>query len=266
VTKSKWLFLLFVAALAGLFWFARGGDDRLELGSREPFAKGPYHAFAQPWGAQDSRLVRYWAPFADKIDVDAARFPNNTRFRFTWPFWRPSSSTAGVWGYSMLSFGNYDGGDGETKIPPRRVYELLDLSQRFAWSSSMALGDANLLTEFYLRSNPNNSDAKLIEIGWFLHAPAATAAFVRGAQQIGRFTDAGGKAWQVARDEKYVMLLPADGRDVRAGTIDMRAALQWLQEKGVIKGDEWFTGVAIGVEPLRGRGQVQIDRWAVTSR
>jgi len=266
VTKSKWLFLLFVALLAGLVWFARAGDDRLELGSREPFAKGPYHAFAQPWGAQESRLVRYWAPFADKIDVDAARFPNNTRFRFTWPLWRPSSSTAGVWGYSMLSFGNYDGGDGETKIPPRRVYELLDLSQRFAWSSSMALGDANLLTEFYLRSNPNNSDAKLIEIGWFLHAPAATAAFVRGAQQIGRFTDAGGKAWQVARDEKYVMLLPADGRDVRAGTSDMRAALQWLQEKGVIKGDEWFTGVAIGVEPLRGRGQVQIDRWAVTYR
>ena len=266
MTKSKWLFLLFVALLAGLVWFARAGDDRLELGSREPFAKGPYHAFAQPWGAQESRLVRYWAPFADKIDVDAARFPNNTRFRFTWPLWRPSSSTAGVWGYSMLSFGNYDGGEGETKIPPRRVFELLDLSQRFSWSSSMALGDANLLTEFYLRSDPNNSESKLIEIGWFLHAPRATAAFVRGAQQIGRFTDASGKAWQVARDEKYVMFLPADAQDVRTGMIDMRAALQWLQEKRVIGGDEWFTGVAIGVEPLRGRGQVQIDRWAVTYR
>ena len=222
MTKSKWLFLLFVALLAGLVWLARAGDDRLELGSREPFAKGSYHAFAQPWGAQESRLVRYWAPFADKIDVDAARFPNNTRFRFTWPLWRPSSS--------------------------------------------MALGDANLLTEFYLRSDPNNSESKLIEVGWFLHAPPATAAFVRGAQQIGRFTDASGKAWQVARDEKYVMFLPADAQDVRTGTIDMRAALQWLQEKGVIKGDEWFTGVAIGVEPLRGRGQVQVDRWAVTYR
>ena len=266
MTKSKWLFLLFVALLAGLVWFARAGDDRLELGSREPFAKGSYHAFAQPWGAQESRLVRYWAPFADKIDVDAARFPNNTRFRFTWPLWRPSSSTAGVWGYSMLSFGNYDGGEGETKIAPHRVFELLDLSQRFSWSSSMALGDANLLTEFYLRSDPNNSESKLIEIGWFLHAPPATAAFVRGAQQIGRFTDASGKAWQVARDEKYVMFLPADAQDVRTGTIDMRAALQWLQEKRVIGGDEWFTGVAIGVEPLRGRGQVQIDRWAVTYR
>lgn len=265
MAKFKWLLLLIVL-LAGLFWFVSRGDDRIELGSREPFAKGPYHAFAQPWGAQDSRLVRYWAPFADKIDVDAARFPNNTRFRFTWPFWRPSSSAAGVWGYSMLSFGNYDGGDGETKIPPRRVYELLDLSQRFAWSSSMALGDANLLTEFYLRSDPNDSESKLIEIGWFLHAPPATAAFVRAAQQIGRFTDAGGKAWQVAREDKYVMFMPADAQDVRTGTIDMRAALHWLQEKGVIQGDEWFTGVAIGVEPLRGRGQVQIDRWAVTYR
>ncbi|WP_275229288.1 GH12 family glycosyl hydrolase domain-containing protein [Novosphingobium album (ex Liu et al. 2023)] len=240
-------------------------DPRLKLKDRQNFSKGEYLAFAVPWAAE-SGPMRHWSNHADTVRVDPPRFPDNTAIRFAWPPFSPRGGIAGVWGYMGIGHGNYDGGAAEAPVTPRRVDDISALSQSFAWSYDFRLGVADVLTEFYLRSNPDDNESKLIEIGWFLHTPEKTRHFVETGQQIGKFVEAGGRTWIVARNEKFVTFMPEGGVDVLNGRIDMLAALRWLKSKKVITGREWYNGVAIGVEPFKGTGHIQIDRWSVGYR
>lgn len=252
-----------IAAFAGYHWLA--ADPRLKLSDREPFTKGGYQAYAQPWGGMADPLVRIWAPHADAIHVDVARFPDRTRLSYFWPAWRPRNH-GGVWAYVHIGYGDYDGGVAEVPVAPRRVDALRQLSQTVAWRPDGGFGRANLLTEFYLRADPRKPESKRLEIGWLLHAPRATQTFVDEGRQLGTWTDPSGRAWQAAITDRYVTFLPAGREDVREATIDMLAALRWLREKGLVRGDEWVTGVAIGAEPLKGYGRFEIDRWRVAMR
>ena len=83
---------------------------------------------------------------------------------------------------------------------------------------------------------------------------------------MGPWTAPSGRAWQAAITARYVPSLPAGREDGREATFDMLAALRWLRQKGLVKGDEWVTGVAIGAEPLKGYGSFEIDRWRVAFR
>jgi hypothetical protein len=258
--------LLLLGGILLAFAAAPGADGRLQLGAKQPFLKGSYLAYAQPWGGEQIALLRWWSRRADTISVDAARFPANTTMSWRWPPFRPPNSDVGVWAYDLVAFGNYDDGEVEKPIPPRRIDAIRELRQRFAWRMTDGIGDANVLTEFYLRSNPRQPDSKVLEIGWFLHVPEASAEFARKSRQIGVFTDPQRRRWRVALEGTYCMIQPADGRDVATGELDMLAAVRWLKGKGLVKGDEWFTGIAIGAEPMSGVGSLHLDRWSVTYR
>jgi hypothetical protein len=258
--------LILVALAAGFAaWLKLDSDPRLRIGDHQNYTRGQYLAFAVPWGAQGGSM-RLWSKHADTLWIDTARFPSNTAIRFVWPPWAPTGGIAGVWGYMGVVHGNYDGGAAEVPVEPRRVDDIRALSQDYAWSGDFGIGVADVLTEFYLRRDPADNESKTIEIGWFLHAPAQTRYHVEQGQQLGRFVDAAGQRWQVARNDRFVTFMREGGVDSRAGRIDMLAALRWLKAKGQITGREWYSGVAWGVEPFRGTARVQLDRWAVTYR
>jgi hypothetical protein len=251
-----------VAAACAAWWFIMD-DGRAPFADKQTFSRGQYMAFAQPWGG-DKIANGGAVAGSDEIRVDLARFPDNTGISWRWPLHRPTGVSVGVWGYNIVAFGAYDGGTTDVAVPPRRVKAIKALKQTFDWSYSAPAGDANLLTEFYLRSDPANSESKLIEIGWFLHTPKASAAFAAQAKPIGSYTDPQGRRWNVTMDERYCMFVPADQADIATGEIDMLAALGWLRTKRLVTGEEWFSGVAIGAEPVWGIGHVEIKHWAVT--
>lgn len=258
---------LMIAGVAFSVWMAgpRPSASQLVLPAKTPFTKGTYFAFAQPWGGEEVAWARPWAPYADALAIDIGSFPAGTSMNWRWPPFIAHNGP-GVWGYIQVSHGNYDGGPPEVEVPQRRVRDIRALRQSFAWRIDTSWGDGNVLTEFYLRSSPTDVNAKLLEIGWFLHAPESTRKFVRGSRQVGIYTDETGRRWQVALAEKFCMFLPETDADIPSGSLDMLRALVWLQEQGLVRGDEWYSGVAIGVEPVRGFGRYQLDRWSVDLR
>ena len=53
------------------------------------------------------------------------------------------------------------------------------------------------------------------------------------------------------------MFIPAG--EVLEGTIDFKAALDFLRSKGRVTGEEWFTGLAFGIEPVAVSGSLQVE-------
>jgi hypothetical protein len=125
------------------------------------------------------------------------------------------------------------------------------------------LGDFNVLTEFFLTRE--DAEQKVAEIG-FLPRPARSAVeFANSGEQIGIFQDAEKRQWKVAVQGSpagpYYMFMPA--REVLSATVDFRAALDFLSGKGRLTGDEWFRGLAFGVEPISGSGSLRLCRLTV---
>ena len=256
---------LFLAGFVGFVWSAgpAPSDEQIVIPAKASFSKGRFLAYAQPWGGQAMVWTRWWAPYADAMAIHIADFPGKTTFNWRWPPLMPPNGP-GVWGYDHIGYGNYDGGEPEVSVPAKRVRDVRSLKQSFAWRMEAPLGDGNVLTEFYLRSDPREIDSKLLEIGWFLHTPPGTKRWIERSTPVGIWIDGEKRRWKVVRDDKFVMFMPVDGRDVASGSLDMLPALHWLQEKGLVRGDEWLTGYAIGVEPTRGVGRLHLDRWQPT--
>ncbi|MFC4254220.1 hypothetical protein GRI97_02200 [Altererythrobacter xixiisoli] len=240
-------------------------DGRVKLKSQRTYTQGNYYAFVQPWGVENSRLMRPWGSVADTVSVDMKAFPGNTSLYWRWPPFTPRNGV-GVWGYNHIGFGNYDDGRPEQPIPARQVKDISALAITYDWDGSFRFGEATLLTEFFLRSDPEDAESKGLEVGWFLHVSDRTKKFVDTGKQIGTYTDPDGNAWQVALNEEFCTFSLVGGKDSHKGRIDMLHATRWLMEKGLVKGDEWFTGVAIGTEPISGIGHVDLRDWRVEYR
>lgn len=253
------LVLIIAGAIAAIDF--RPDDRRVRLRPHQVYTHGAYLAYLSPWGA-DNAVTGFWGRRADNIRIDPARFPGKSRISWRWPPFGPPGEFS-IWGYDHLAYGDYDGGLPEEVVEPRQVSQIRRFEQTFAWRGSFDYTQATLLTEFYLRSDPADADAKILEIGWFLHAPERTHEFVGGGKQMGDYHDPQGRVWQVAVNDKYLTFLRRDRQDTGSGSIDMLHALRWLQERGRISGDEWVTGVAIGVEPMKGFGHVEVERWQV---
>ena len=251
-----------VLGFAGFVWRAGPAptDEQIVLPAKSPYTRGRFFAFAQPWGGEEVAWTRPWAPRADAMAIHIADFPNKTAVNWRWPPYMASNGP-GVWGYDQVGYGNYDGGEPEVHVPPKRVRDLTVLHQTFAWRLSHPLGDGNVLTEFYLRRNPKDVNSKTLEIGLVLHTPTTTRRWIDSSKAVGIWVDGQKRRWKVVLAGGFCMFMPEDGRDVPSGSLDMLPALRWLQAKRLVRGDEWFTGLAIGVEPTRGVGRFYLDRW-----
>lgn len=226
------------------------------------YTRGAYAAFASPWSTWYDRSLVHNRDYWDRITIDPATFPANTTISTHWPTRLPST---GVWGYHHVFYGNYDGGVVQTPIAPRQVKAINTLRQTFSYSATGS-NNYNLLNEFYLTSAPGKSAAKVIEIGYFLNAPAQTRAWNKSGQMIGILVDAWRNRWTVTKRGTFVTITPYDVDVIRSGTIDVAHMLRFLRIHNVITGDEWFNGIAFGVEPTVGAGDttVKVTDWQVT--
>ncbi len=254
---------LVVGVLAAPFAFRAGGKgDRITVKARTTYTAGKYYGFVSPWAVDDQPILRRWANFSETMWVDLRAFPARTRFNWAWPPYAPRNGP-GVWGYHHLGYGNYDGGVPETPVTPRRVRDIRVLKTAFAWTGDFRFGDATILTEFYLRRDPRENESKRLEIGWFFHVAPATRSFVASGRQLGLYTDPAGRPWRATLQDRFLTFSPADDGDVPAGILDMRHALDWLVAKRLARPEDWVSGVAIGAEPIKGFGSVEITRWQV---
>lgn len=242
-----------------------GRDGRIWLPAKTTYTSGQYYAFANPWGAEDRRLLEPWSRQSETIWIDHRRFPGNTQVNWIWPPFAPRNGV-GVWGYHHVGYGYYDGGGPEKSVTPRQVKAIKALDCTFAWDGSFLFGQATVLNEFYLRTDPRKNESKTLEIGWLLHFSSNVRTFLETAKPIGEYLDKDNRRWSVKMFEKYVIFSPANGEDLRSGRIDMLGALRWLQARKMISGDEWVTGLAFGAEPIKGFGSVEIQKWDVDFR
>lgn len=231
------------------------------LQDQQNYTEGSYTAYASPWSIFFDKTLRHEVDYLDTISVQPATFPDGTVIRTQWPINHPMAK--GVWGYMALGFGNYDGGKPEIHVLSHQVKDIKELNQAFSYKWQYS-PNFNLLNEFYLTSKPGDSQSKMIEIGFLLHVP--DLAWANSSTVIGSLTDASRQAWSIRRAGNYVMIFPQDGRDILSGRINVLSFLKFLTLRGVITGNEWFNGIAFGMEPIKGAGSTQltIDHWHVT--
>lgn len=221
---------------------------------REWFSKGSFIGYCSPWSDSSDPTVK----FQDWIDFDTDLFPNVTVFGWSWP--ETVNVKTGVRGYNHIAYGKYDGGVPLVSIPPVTVKNIKRFDQSFSWEPS---GDDparryNTLTEFFL----TRGGVKVLEVGWFLHYPPETLAFLRKDTGVGNFSDQDGRVWTVSYHPgpiPYVTLYPPT--DLLTDAIDMKAVLQWLTAKGIVKGDETVSGCGFGFEPLAGTDRATVNFW-----
>ena len=229
------------------------------------YTRGLYSAYAAPFSSEVDRSLRRGPDYLDTITIQPSTFPNHTLFDVRWP--ARQHVPTGVWGYHALSFGNYGGGPVDTLIPPRQAGAIRELSSTFDYVFTGS-ANFNLLTEFFLTSRPGDAGAKVSEIGFLLHVPPATRAFMRRGETITDFTDRSGIAWRITRVGTYFMVAPVGERILARGTVDYAAVIRLLIAKGQIRSDSWFNGLAFGAEPTIGGGRTRlyVRRWQVRFR
>ncbi|HSI14325.1 MAG TPA: hypothetical protein VK961_19910 [Chthoniobacter sp.] len=235
------------------------------LGDKDFYTKGSFIAYAGPWSTYlgTGTSLKHGVDFADEIALQPETFPSNVELTWHWPLTPPKN--AGVYGYNAISYGNYDGGAAQVPIPPRQVKDIGALTETFGFQMARPIGDFNVLTEFFL-TKKSGGEEKVAEIGFFLHAAKSAIPFADAGEQLGNFTDPAGRAWKVgvqtAPAGPYYMFIPVG--DVLSGTVDFKGGLDFLRSKGRLTGEEWFNGLAFGIEPTAGSGSVRVRNLSVT--
>lgn len=238
--------------------------ERKLLADQVFYTKGSFSAYAAPWCVLKTGKLSVGKDLVDTISLAPSTFPNDVVIRTSAPMADPTSFGCGVYGYHHVAYGNYDGGVPQTPVAPRQVRTITSFTSRLdVTSASEGGGQYNVLHEFYLTSAAGKEDAKVIEIGYFLHASASAAAFAATGTSVGTFDDPSDRRWEVRKAGTFVMLMPADGKDVGSTTLDVKALLAFLTGKGLLTGDEWFNGMAVGTEPVRGDATTVIRAWTV---
>jgi hypothetical protein len=257
---------LLTLAIASISSVALADPPRV-LADKEFYTKGSFIAFAAPWSTEVKGAPPFQrgVDYADEIAVQLGTFPADVELTWHWPLTPPKHT--GVYGYTAISFGSYDGGVPETPIPPRQVKAIVTLSETFHFAMARPIGDFNVLNEFFL-CGKSTGEPKVAEIGFFLRTSRSATVFADAGEQLGTFTDASGSAWKVAQQPgpqgPYYMFLPAG--EVLEGALDFKAALDFLGTKTRLTGEEWFTGLAFGVEPIAGSGSLHLQTLSVSYR
>ena len=262
---TRSLKLTALAFVLPLGWTHADEPPRI-LADKEFFTKGSYIAFAGPWSVDipNGETLKHEVDFVDQIAVRPGTFPANSDLSWHWPLKGPTHT--GVYGYNSLSFGSYYGGAAEKPIPAKQVKDIGVLTEDFRFTMPLCLGEHNVLTEFFLAEKADG-EKKIAEIGFFLHAGKSAMPYADAGEQLGIWKDAANRGWKVAKQAgpqgPYFMFIPVGAGDVLEGTIDFKAALEFLRGKKLVTGEEWFTGLALGIEPMRGSGSVHVESFAV---
>lgn len=264
-THAMKMSLLLAGIIASEVAFALGEEAPRILADREFYTKGSFIAYAAPWSVDvgGGPALKHGMDFADEIAVRPQTFPANAEFSWHWPLIPPKHT--GVYGYMAVSFGSYHGGVPQLPVPARQVKVIGKLEETFRFDLAHPIGDFNVLTEFFLAETADG-EHKVAEIGFFLRPAKSALLFAEAGEQLGDFKDLVGRAWKVAKQPApygpFYMFIPAG--EVLAGTIDFKAALEFLRAKKRVTGEEYFTGLAFGVEPVAGSGSLRLQDLSVS--
>lgn len=157
-------------------------------------------------------------------------------------------------------WGDYNLSSVAIPVNEMRVNRIVSLRANCAFTINEGPQSANVLYEFYTRRN----GALTAEVGWFLHAPDSTRAFVQGERQVlAAFTDEQGMEWRTTAYPggdagKFIMSLAPDGAD-RQGQIEAAAMLRALVDAGEIDGNDRIRGTGLGSEGLPGASSVTLS-------
>jgi hypothetical protein len=180
----------------------------------------------------------------------------------------PITTTGRVRGYPSIRHGTYENGVTEVTIKPRRIRDLSKMEYAFSLDyRSLIGGDANILFDSFLLTDPKSSKSKAFELG-VIPLPASDTRHhaQKNGKDMGTFYDRHGRGWLMSLFQKadgglYLMPLPADGSFL-AGEVDQLEMYRWAVGRGIITGDLWYTGTALGLEPIGGTTQMRIDNWS----
>ena len=243
---------------------ASGNPELVIPGNFQSYAAGPYGAYTGMWGLylpQNDDLSA-----KSSMRVVPARFPRNTLF--SWDV-TPDPDWDGVNGYLHLSYGNYD--DSRGTITPRRVNDITDLTVNIDWTYT---GDpaSGLLSECWLTpvSTPSGKIDKLYEVAFFPKVSGHASTYLASLPLVGTgsFTDSSGVDWNVREGASdsgkpyYIAYRP--GYAEFRGALPYNNLFSFLVGAGKITGNEWFNGVAFGVEPYRGSASLAVGDFNIS--
>ncbi len=229
---------------------------------REFVRSGNFVASPGPWSADlDPSITDY----ENTIVIGDG---NKALFSWRWP---DKASPFGVWGYNYISYGTYwEYGPKAYPVAPLQLGKVKYFD--FSYDVEMLGADkANLLCEFFATSKAGDIGSRQVEIGWMMNMPDASRAWFNTGKLVGTFSSRGGHKWIVRSHQSgatplFVMIAPADGRDMLSGTIDALSAIKFLIGADIIKSDWWVNGHALGFEPLGGAGGAYVSRFGVALR
>lgn len=232
-------------------------------GNWTSYSQNPYQVYLDMWGLNVPNRESL------KSNVDALvwpnEFPNNTTLR--WDV-IPDPNGLGVNGYLQLAYGNYD--DNAFALPggPKQIKNITAMTLDADW---IYAGDpAGMLSETWLTSTGHalggNSAGSLAEVGFASKVTASDLEWANGLAKVGTFSDSHGVTWTVKVKEPNEQGSPyyyayRDGPVDHHGELDFKSYFAFLVDRGKLNGNEYFNGVAYGVEPSGGAASLKITRF-----
>jgi hypothetical protein len=251
-----------LCALGVLVFIANTPSTGATIGSHQPATCPPnITLYNSDWGGGP---LKDGVDYSNLTSYDAA-CPNGVTINWLYPFAKPT--TAGVYGYLLIAWDQYDNGQPGLPAGSKRVDAIQALTISYSLSYYNAIGEYDQLTEAYLR---DATGAKKVEAGYITHYGPLVASFLAGDKQLGTFTDKYGVAWRavqhVGPEAPYITFTAPTGVDRPTGTLDFLGAFRWLQTKGLVDPSWYYSGLALGVEPIRGGGWLRVTSVSVDYR
>lgn len=225
------------------------------IGDNQFYGQGVWSAYIAPWGK--GNLVE-GTDYTESAVLFPATFPNGTIMAWDWPAVKPPD---GVYGFNQISYGDSNGGSHTT--PSVQIKNLNTLTSSHNIFITGAPNNYDVMYDGFLTSSPYETN--IDEISIFLHTSAPVAAYVASIKQLGKFVGSG-ITWTVAQSAPggQICFMPANEADLLSLTVDIKAMLAWLVTKGILTGNEYFNGIALGVEPYENDGTLTYNSWSVT--
>lgn len=230
-------------------------------------SEGQFLAYPSDWCSLFDKTLVVGRDYANTVTYQTGQLGTATNVQFSWRYPSPwqRSKKCGVFGYSHVAWGNYEGGATMKPVAPRQIKSLSDMTVTYGVDFAADPSQFNGLSEAFLTGAAGNPDDKKLEVGFFWNAPAETIAWAKTGKQLGTFTDRYGKRWTVAQNEAYVTFTPVAGSQTW-GTLDVSGGLTFLTGKGIVSPNWYVNGWALGVEPLGGFGTAIVRSFKVAQK
>lgn len=252
---------LFIAAASAHIDPAFAGEVIIK--SEQPYVSGRYAGFCGPWSRWIDHSI---TDYSNAMIIQSEKWPRDTEIKWRFPEKFPST---GVYGYNYVAYGQYWDLKPPVALTPKKFSQIKTLN---FMPEVLISGDGsqfNVLAEFFVTKEAGKIGSRSAEIGWLLHTPPKTKEYFENGKQIGTYRDAGGRDWLVAshRDGAaglYILFTLSKPDAKLTAPVDALASMKWLASRGEVDLDQYFNGMAIGIEPLKGAGRAVIKRFDVT--